>query len=46
MYEKTQDAMAYTRLHGGPDLFTFYTTFRTNQIWDEIKETLYTGQTP
>jgi len=40
--EYTQDAMAYVRLYGRPDLFI---TFTCNPNWPEIKEYLMPGQT-
>lgn len=41
MHEYTQDAMAYVRQYGRPDLFI---TFTCNPQWIEIKQHLFTGQ--
>jgi hypothetical protein len=41
MHEYMQDAMAYMRTHGRPDLFI---TFTCNPAWTEIKEMLTNGQ--
>lgn len=41
MFERQQDAMAYVRLYGRPDLFI---TMTTNPKWTEIKEHLHPGQ--
>ena len=41
MHEYAQDAIAYVRLYGRPDLFI---TFTCNQSWDEIKHLLLQGQ--
>jgi hypothetical protein len=41
MHEYTQDALAYVRIHGRPDLFV---TFTCNPLWQEIKDHLYQGQ--
>lgn len=43
MQEYTQDAMAYVRLHGRPDLFI---TFTCNPKWKEISDLLMPGQKP
>jgi hypothetical protein len=43
MHEYTQDAMAYVRTYGRPDLFI---TFTCNPAWTEIKEMLTNGQSP
>ena len=43
MHEYAQDAMAYVRAYGRPDLFI---TFTCNPTWDEIKELLFAGQSP
>ena len=37
MHEYAQDALAYLRLFGRPDLFI---TFTCNQSWDEIQQVL------
>ncbi|XP_026476448.1 uncharacterized protein LOC113382110 [Ctenocephalides felis] len=42
MQEYIQDAMAYVRAYGRPDLFI---TFTCNPKWDEIKKLLMPGQT-
>ncbi|XP_026475763.1 uncharacterized protein LOC113380958 [Ctenocephalides felis] len=42
MQEYIQDAMAYVRAYGRPDLFI---TFTYNPKWDEIKKLLMPGQT-
>ncbi|GBP60481.1 hypothetical protein EVAR_37517_1 [Eumeta japonica] len=41
MHERTQDAMAYVRHYGRPDLFI---TFTCNPKWSEITELLSEGQ--
>ena len=41
MHEYAQDAIAYVRLYGRPDLFI---TFTCNQSWDEILQLLLQGQ--
>ena len=41
MHEYAQDAIAYVRLYGRPDLFI---TFTCNQSWDEIQQLLLQGQ--
>ena len=41
MHEYAQDAIAYVRLCGRPDLFI---TFTCNQSWDEIQQLLIQGQ--
>lgn len=41
MHQRTQDAMAYVRKFGGPDLFI---TFTCNSNWPEIKGHLFKGQ--
>ncbi|GFS67024.1 helitron_like_N domain-containing protein [Trichonephila clavipes] len=41
MQEYAQDAMAYVRHYGRPDLFI---TFTCNPAWDEIQELLLPGQ--
>ncbi|KAL8594215.1 hypothetical protein ACOMHN_033078 [Nucella lapillus] len=41
MAERTQDAMAYVRKFGRPDLFI---TFTCNPKWDEIQRELFEGQ--
>lgn len=41
MHEYTQDAMAYVRAYGKPDLFI---TFTCNPNWPEIKQHLFHGQ--
>jgi hypothetical protein len=43
MNEYTQDAVAYLRMYGRPDLFI---TFTCNPAWTEIKEMLTNGQSP
>jgi hypothetical protein len=43
MHERIQDAMAYVRNYGRPDLFI---TFTCNPAWDEIKNELFPGQKP
>ena len=43
MHEYAQDAMAYVRAYGRPDLFI---TFTCNPTWSEIKELLLPGQLP
>lgn len=43
MHEYAQDAMAYVRKHGRPDLFI---TFTCNPTWKEITDLLITGQSP
>jgi hypothetical protein len=43
MHEYMQDAMAYVRTYGRPDLFI---TFTCNPTWTEIKEMLTNGQLP
>ena len=37
MYEKFQDAVAVSRVHGSPDVFT---TFTCNPKWDEILDSV------
>lgn len=41
MHEYAQDAMAYVRLYGKPDLFI---TMTCNQNWPEIQQLLFEGQ--
>ena len=41
MHERTQDAMAYVRTYGRPDLFI---TFTCNPQWVEIERELFIGQ--
>ena len=41
MHEYAQDAIAYVRLYGRPDLFIKFTC---NQSWDEIQQLLLQGQ--
>ena len=41
MHERFQDAMAYVRKFGSPDLFI---TFTCNPKWDEITRCLKPGQ--
>ena len=41
MHEYAQDAIAYVRFYGRPDLFI---TFTCNQSWDEIQQLLPQGQ--
>ena len=41
MHEYAQDAIAYVRLYGRPDLFI---TFTCNQSWEEIRQLLLQGQ--
>ena len=43
VFERQQDAMAYFRKFGRPDLFT---TLTTNPKWPEILESLTPGQQP
>ena len=43
MHEYTQDAIAYVRLYGHPDLFI---TFTCNPAWDDIQHLLLPGQSP
>ena len=43
MFERQQDAMAYTRQFGRLDLFI---TVTTNPKWPEILESLTPGQQP
>jgi hypothetical protein len=43
MHEYAQDAMAYVRNYGRPDLFI---TSTCNSAWHEIKEELLVGQSP
>jgi hypothetical protein len=43
MHEYAQDAMAYVRNYGRPDLFI---TSDCNSAWHEIKEELLVGQSP
>ena len=43
MHEHQQDAMAYVRKYGHPDLFI---TTTTNPNWPEIKDNLLPGQDP
>lgn len=43
MHEYAQDAMAYVRTYGRPDLFI---TFTCNQNWKEIQENLLYNQQP
>lgn len=43
MHEYAQDAMAYTRLCGRPDLFI---TFTCNKDWPEIQQNLLDNQVP
>ncbi|XP_054734508.1 uncharacterized protein LOC129241988 [Anastrepha obliqua] len=43
MHEYAQDAMAYVRAYGRPDLFI---TFTCNPQWSEIKDHLFPGQSP
>ena len=42
MHQRTQDAMAYVRKFGRPDLFI---TFTCNPKWEEIQDGLFGGQT-
>lgn len=43
MHEYTQDSMTYVKNYGRPDLFI---TFTCNPNWDEIKLSLFEGQSP
>ncbi|GFW42940.1 helitron_like_N domain-containing protein [Trichonephila clavipes] len=43
MHEYAQDATAYVRLYGCPDLFI---TFTCNPAWDDIQQLLLPGQSP
>lgn len=43
MHEKAQDALTYVCFYGHPDLFI---TFTCNPDWPEIKNELFTNQTP
>ncbi|GFQ98782.1 helitron_like_N domain-containing protein [Trichonephila clavata] len=43
MHEYAQDAIAYVRLYGCPDLFI---TFTCNPAWDDIQQLLFHGQSP
>jgi len=42
MYENFQDAIAVSRVHGSPDVFT---TFTCNPKWEEILDSVDPGQT-
>ena len=41
MHKYAEDAIAYVRLYGRPDLFI---TFKCNQSWDDIRQLLFQGQ--
>ncbi|VDN03878.1 unnamed protein product, partial [Onchocerca ochengi] len=43
MHECAQDAIAYVRQYGRPDLFI---TFTCNPAWDDIQNLLLPGQSP
>uniref|UniRef100_A0A182EZY9 Helitron_like_N domain-containing protein n=2 Tax=Onchocerca ochengi TaxID=42157 RepID=A0A182EZY9_ONCOC len=43
MHEYVQDAIAYVRQYGRPDLFI---TFTCNPAWDDIQNLLLPGQSP
>ena len=43
MHEYAQDAIAYVRHYGRPDLFI---TFTCNPAWDDIQQLLFPGQSP
>lgn len=43
MHEYTQDSMTYVKNYGRPDLFI---TFTCNPKWEEIKLSLFEGQSP
>ena len=42
MYENFQDAIAVSRVHGSPDVFT---TFTCNPKWEQILDSVEPGQT-